>query len=243
MNSSKKLYIDEIGEILFRKSKRAKKINISIKPFEGIIVSFPYYISYKAAEEATLSKKEWINKNLPKIKRYEGQKIIYTELSNFSTLKHKLIIREKEKGSISVTVRNGKITVKYPEQISVESEEVQQSIKNGIDRALKMEAKEYLPLQVEKLAKRFGFQYNDVYCKNLKSRWGSCSVRNNINLNIQLMRLSEELIDYVILHELCHTVHKNHSKRFWNKLDSVLPNSKIVDKKLRDHSTNSFSRI
>lgn len=235
--------MDEIGEVLLRKSRRAKRINISIKPFEGIVVSFPYCVSYKVAEEAARSKKDWINKNFPKIKDYEKKRIVYTEETKFNTRSHRLVIGKKNDGDISVTIRNGKIFVKYPEILFVESEEVQAAIRVGIDRALHKEAKDYLPAKVENLAQEFGFSYNEVYCKNLKSRWGSCSIRNNINLNIQLMRMPEELIDYVVLHELCHTVHKNHSKRFWNKLDSVIPNAKSIDRKLRDHSINSISMI
>ena len=241
MNSAKSIYIQEIGEVLFRKSKRAKKINISIKPFDGVVVSFPFYVSYKVAEEVTLSKIEWIKKSLSKMKNYEGKKQIYSELSEFSTRAHNLVIQKKANGNISVTVRNGTISVKYPCDQNVNSEEVQSAVKTGIERALRNEAKEYLPLRVDQLSKEFGYSYNQVYCKNLKSRWGSCSVRNNINLNIHLMRLPEELINYVILHELCHTVHKNHSKRFWNKLESVLPDTKILDRRLKEFSTNIIS--
>ena len=241
MNTAKSIHIHGIGEVLFRKSKRAKKINISIKPFEGIVVSFPYYVSYKAAEEVALSKKDWIKKSIAKIKNYESKKVVYHEASEFFTRSHKLVIQKKSEGNIGVVVRNGKISVKIPFNKDVFSDEVQSAIRSGIDRALRNEAKEYLPLRVERLARDFGFTYNQVYCKNLKSRWGSCSVRNNINLNIHLMRLPEELIDYVILHELCHTIHKNHSKRYWNKLESVYPDSKSADKKLREFSASTIT--
>ena len=86
---------------------------------------------------------------------------------------------------------------------------------------LRKEAKEYLPQRTENLAARHGFSYNGVTVKNLKSRWGSCSATNRINLNIHLMRLPEHLSDYVILHELAHTVHKNHSKDFWQCLNKL----------------------
>lgn len=243
MIGSKSIHIDEIGEVLFRKSRRAKKINISVKPFNGVVVSFPFYVSYKVAEEVAYSKIEWIKKSIGKMKNFEGKKHIYTESSEFSTRAHDLVIQQKVSGNISVTVRNGTISVKYPSSHNVISDEVQSAIKIGIERALKNEAKEYLPLKVSQFAKKNDFDYNQVFCKNMKSRWGSCSVRNNINLNIHLMQLPEELIDYVVLHELCHTVHKNHSKRFWNKLEYVLPDSKILDKRLREFSTNTISRI
>ena len=101
MNSSKSINIQGIGEVLFRKSKRAKKINISIKPFEGIVVSFPYYVSYKVAEEAVVSKKDWIYKSIAKMKNYESKKVIFNELSDFSIRQHKLLVQSKNDGNIT----------------------------------------------------------------------------------------------------------------------------------------------
>lgn len=75
--------------------------------------------------------------------------------------------------------------------------------------------------RLDELAAQHGFKYRRVCIRNQKTRWGSCSSLNNINLNIGLIKLPEYLQDYVILHELVHTIHKNHSKAFWAKLDEV----------------------
>jgi predicted metal-dependent hydrolase len=83
------------------------------------------------------------------------------------------------------------------------------------------QANRFLPKRVETLAVRHGFSYNRIAIKNIRSRWGSCSVQNNLNFSIYLMHLPDELVDYVILHELCHTVHKNHGAKFWELLDAV----------------------
>jgi predicted metal-dependent hydrolase len=88
---------------------------------------------------------------------------------------------------------------------------------------LKKLAKIYLPLRVSELAEKHHFHYTSVTCRHQQTRWGSCSYRNSINLNIELMRLPERLIDYIILHELTHTVHKHHQKAFWTHLEKVLP--------------------
>jgi predicted metal-dependent hydrolase len=76
-------------------------------------------------------------------------------------------------------------------------------------------AKAALVAQLNNLAEKHGFSYNRVFIRNQKTRWGSCSSKNNINLNVNLVRLPGELADYVIIHELVHTRIKNHSKRFW----------------------------
>jgi predicted metal-dependent hydrolase len=99
----------------------------------------------------------------------------------------------------------------------------------------KTEAKIMLVNRLNLLAEEYGFHYNTVSIRNQKTRWGSCSTRNNINLNIKLAVLPDKLIDYVILHELMHTRIKNHSKAFWQTLDVLVGNAKILAKELRDY--------
>lgn len=98
---------------------------------------------------------------------------------------------------------------------------------------LRKDAKAYLPKKVEELAQKHGFHYKKVSIKAMRTRWGSCSYFNNINLNLNLMKLEDELVEYVILHELCHTVEKNHGPRFWELLENHLPNAQEFRKKLR----------
>jgi len=100
----------------------------------------------------------------------------------------------------------------------------------------KAKAKQLLTTRLRELANKHGFEYNKVFIKNQKTRWGSCSERNNINLNINLASLTEELQDYVLLHELLHTKIKNHSKEYWAQLDKYVGGSaKELHKKLKKH--------
>lgn len=89
------------------------------------------------------------------------------------------------------------------------------------DEALRAEAKAWLIPRLDELAGKHGFTYNKVFIKNNVSNWGSCSTKGNINLNMQLMRLPEELRDYVILHELCHLKQLNHGPEFHTLLNSL----------------------
>jgi predicted metal-dependent hydrolase len=100
----------------------------------------------------------------------------------------------------------------------------------AIDRA---EARRILANRVAELARAHGFEYNRVFVKNQRTLWGSCSARNNINLNVNLLRLPNELRDYVILHELVHTRHKNHSRAFWDEMNRILGDGKRFQRKLR----------
>jgi predicted metal-dependent hydrolase len=75
-------------------------------------------------------------------------------------------------------------------------------------------AKERLPKTLERVSARAGLRYGRLTIRNSRSRWGSCSSEGNISLSLHLARLPEELVEYVCVHELCHTVHHNHSAEF-----------------------------
>lgn len=92
---------------------------------------------------------------------------------------------------------------------------------------------EYLINRVETLAKKYGFEYNKLKFKVMKTRWGSCTAKNNINLNMLITYLPKKLQDYVILHELVHTRIKDHSHRFWALLDKVTGDAKGIHKELQ----------
>ena len=100
---------------------------------------------------------------------------------------------------------------------------------------LRKQAKAYLPGRLAELAAQHGFSYNQVRIKHNASNWGSCSAKKNINLNLNLMRLPEELRDYVMLHELCHLKYMNHGKEFHALLESVCPNHRTLRTKLREY--------
>jgi predicted metal-dependent hydrolase len=226
------IHIDGVGDVLFRHSGKARHLNITVKPFVGARVSIPIGMSYSSAIRLVTERKQWIRQHLEKMKEIEKQQTLFDVNSGFCTKYHQLNLRQAERKDISVRISKGKINVIYPYELSSNSAEVQSAIRKGIERALKIEAKEYLPDKVEELAVKYGFKFNKLTLKNIKSRWGSCSRKNNINLSIHIIRLPEHLIDYVILHELAHTVHHNHSKRFWNLLNQIAGDAKSLDKEL-----------
>ena len=96
-----------------------------------------------------------------------------------------------------------------------------------------------LPAQLAKLANLHGFVYSSVKIRKSKTRWGSCSSKKTISLSLYLMILPEHLIEYVLLHELCHTVYMNHSAAFWNLLNKYTENkAKELRKELRGYRFN-----
>jgi len=85
----------------------------------------------------------------------------------------------------------------------------------------RLEARMLLPDRLQELARQHGFRYQKVTIRNNRRNWGSCSSRNNISLNLQMMKLPDELIDYILLHELVHTEIKNHRPAFWERLNGL----------------------
>ena len=155
-------------------------------------------------------------------------------------------IRIKHNGDVRVAVPRFS-TYKYAEKVALEriewirykraemkvrAESLKDKLKDlkPIDET---EAKALLKNRLKELSEIYGFKYNKVFIRNQKTRWGSCSGKNNINLNINLARVSNELQDYVLLHELVHTKIKNHSLRFWRELDKYVGDAKHYDRLLK----------
>ena len=148
-----------------------------------------------------------------------------------NTKAKRYIIRWKN-GKISVTVPIQGNFTKAKEFLFENKQKLiqniqQQTVNNSsnIDEAaLRKKAKSVLPVQLAALAKIHGFEYTDVRIRKSKTRWGSCSSKGMINLSLYLMLLPEHLIEYVLLHELCHTVQMNHSPAFWALLNRCTQN-------------------
>lgn len=99
-----------------------------------------------------------------------------------------------------------------------------------------------IPKRVAYFAKIVGVDYGRITIRNQKTRWGSCSSKGNLNFNCLLMLAPEEVIDYVVVHELCHRKEMNHSKRFWNEVEKVLPDYRKSEKWLKEEGGTLMGR-
>jgi predicted metal-dependent hydrolase len=187
-----------------------------------------------------------------------GDPKINTQIINIEGIGGILFEKSKHARRVGITVRPKQgVRVRVPNRISFETaqkfalskkewikkqltkiEQAEIAIKNNgkenqsiSDRA----AKEIIVERTRELSELNGFIPNQIIIRRPKTRWGSCSSRNNINLNIKLAKLPKELMDYVILHELVHTRIKNHSNRFWQELDSYVPNARKIDRDLNSY--------
>jgi len=112
----------------------------------------------------------------------------------------------------------------------------QQKMNEKDKKALRKSAEFWLKHRLHALASQHGFKYERVRIMNAQTRWGSCSSRGTVSLNVALMQVPETLRDYVILHELMHTRHMNHSKNFWAELSQYYPRCKEARRRMKHYS-------
>lgn len=235
-----KIFSQEQIEINFVKSKQAKSIRITLKPFSPVKVTMPYFVSVVKAQKFVNQKYDWIKKQSLKIKEVETKVTIFNFNDNFQTRQHNLEIKQLEIAKPKVTLLDKKILIKLPKIADLKSNQIQTVIREGIESAWRKEAQNYLPEKVANLAKKHNFQYKSITIKNTKTRWGSCSFENKINLSLHLMRLPDYLINYVILHELVHTKIKNHNRDFWLFLTRVCDGALALDKEMKNYSLKYY---
>lgn len=98
-------------------------------------------------------------------------------------------------------------------------------------------------VKVKNYASLMNVQYGRITIRNQKTRWGSCSSKGNLNFNCLLMLAPDEVVDYVVIHELCHLIEMNHSKAFWKQVEQMMPDYKKHRKWLKDHGNEIMERM
>jgi len=223
----KQVEVPGIGIVKLYKRRDSRSIKISLNHSNEVKVTLPSWVPYRAGLEYVKSKSEWISRHQKPAPRL-GQG---TQIGK----SHRLYYYPAATANVTSRVTPTEIRITHPITISYLDSAVQTTAKQAGLRALKQEAQVLLPQRLEQLATKHDYTYQTVKIKNLRSRWGSCSQQKHISLSFFLMLLPWQLIDYVLLHELTHTQHLNHSPDFWNQLESRLPNSKQLRKDLRNY--------
>jgi predicted metal-dependent hydrolase len=109
-----------------------------------------------------------------------------------------------------------------------------------LDAWYKRKAKEKIIPKVKRFARQLGVEYNDIFISDLQYRWGSCTLKGNLNFNWRLIKTPQFVIDYVVIHELAHLIELNHSERFWNIVSVQMPNYKEAKEWLKEFGEGVF---
>jgi predicted metal-dependent hydrolase len=239
-NKEQIIDIEGVGRVLFFWNGRSRYLRISLKPPDVVRVTIPGGASLEEARQFVERKRSWISNQKGKLRKMTEQATIFRDPYQIKTITNLIRIQRYPGDEMGSGTSDGLSWIYIPQDKEMESEEVQQFIREKVHQWLRNEAKEFLPARVEQMASRFGFKYVSVRVRNNRSRWGSCSRTGNLNLNIHLMRLPLHLLDHVIAHELVHTVHHDHSKKFKTRLQEVDPLSSIHEKELKNYHTQLF---
>ncbi len=211
--------------LTLRENKRAKRITLRIKSPQEVVLTIPYGSSVKEALLFATEQETWVSEKLLLAKeKKEKNNHLITSSQNFSTKFHqfKFVAHKHPNGYVRILEKE--TLLYYPQHLQEDDEKVQEIVKLALLETYRNEAKAYLPPRLLYLAQKHNFTFQKVSIRDSKGRWGSCSSQQNISLSLSLMKLPYHLIDYIMLHELCHTIEMNHGPRFYALLNKVSDN-------------------
>jgi predicted metal-dependent hydrolase len=220
----------EFGKIHIKRSGRAGSAALKIGRGGEVIISLPGSYPRFFAKRILEQSRSQIRSKLEQISK---QRVV---------LKHGDLIGKTHQLHLSVSsiyssrLKDTTLRVTLPPDVSSSSREGQQYLRDAVTKALRAQAKAYLGRRLASLASANGFAYLRVRYSDASTRWGSCSSTGTISLNIWLMNLPFDLIDYVLIHELCHTRQQNHSVHFWALVEQLVPEYKECRRRLKKHS-------
>ncbi len=226
MATTKSEYITDIGHVRITKKRGVKRISMRVHSSGEVRVSQPYYLPYSAGIYFAKSHAAWLIK--------QRNKIAPITITDGMAIGKRLKLQIVEAETIRTRLKAGTLYVYAPmSAIQNQTEDYLIATKKAIKRALNKQAKEIIPERVDFIARQFGYTYQSVHCKPLRSRWGSCSNKKELIFNSYILMLPWEIIDYIIMHELSHTKHMNHSSLFWEEVAKTTPNYKSLRKQLK----------
>lgn len=227
--ATKQIELTGVGPVLLVKRAGSRNIRLTVTP-TGVRVSMPRWTPFSAGQAFALKHTDWIQAELAKQTGpllEQGQQI-----GKLHHLRFEQVLGDQ---SATSRVTGTEIVVKMRGSETIDSPVVQKRAHSAAIRALKREAERLLPPRLAGLAAKHGKQYKSVGVKQLKRRWGSCDQSQNIVLNLFLMELPWDYIDYVLLHELAHTLEMNHGESFWRELKAMQPRARDLARQLHQH--------
>lgn len=226
--SQKTVQLPGVGPVILAKRRGAKNLRLSILPDGRVRVSMPMWVPYSAGLSFACARIDWIKlhtMDAPASLLRDGQRIGKSYRLKFKT----------GQPAADTQARLGINSITITSSLAPNNPSVQAKAKAAAERALKKEAQLLLGNRLHELAARNGINYRSFKVKRLSSRWGSCSSKGDITLNYFLIQLPWALIDYVIIHELVHIVHHNHSRQFWQTVEEISSDYKALRKEIKSY--------
>lgn len=216
-------------EYTVKRHRRARHVKLRTSKQKGLEITVPYRFSLKELPAILAEHQQWIIKQLNQINLQKSKELELPMQINFLGTAQTWNVRyENIKGKLKLYVRP------QNEIILLGDCNDKAACQRLLIKWIKVEAKKQLPALLTLLSEISQLAFSTVSVRDQKSRWGSCGSDKSINLNFRLMFLPQELVKYVIIHELCHTKYMNHSKTFWKLVAKYVPEWNAHRRLLRD---------
>lgn len=220
------------GFLKVRRSNRAKYLRINTHLQYGVEVVVPQKMNIKYVAPFIQQHQEWINQQIEKYNKHQAQPL--PKQIQLKALGQSWQVEYKFDG-----VRHFR-TQESESILHINGDKEDKSIcKRKLNKWLRTKAKIILPNWLNNISLKIGLPHQRIFVRSQRTCWGSCSKSNNINLNDRLLFLAPDIVEYVMIHELCHTQHMNHSRHFWNLVNKHCPRYPTLEKQL----TNSQNTI
>ena len=210
---------------------KLKHIYLSFDTDGGLVIKSPK-VTQSTIEKLLLKKAAWITKSKKKLQNKKGKALQFHAESELYFLgeAHPLHLIPYEKKYTKLSFDGDVFTLYYSHYDT-------QVFQRHIDDFYKKEAQAYIPDILNQWASTMNLHYHNVSFRKTKRQWGSCSSRNNLSFNTMMMKLPLDVIQYIVVHELAHIVHKHHQKPFWDLVKQYLPDYKTEVKELKNYTT------
>ena len=209
-------------KILITRTKRKKTISILIKD-GNVEVKAPFNLKQKEIDSFILKKEKWIKNKIlfqKSIKKLPKKKFIDGEV--FKLLGKDLILKLNISDTKKTYIKNDYIFL----DLKNNTKNNKEKIKNELELFFRSFSERILKEKTLIESKKMNLKVKEIKVRSYKNRWGSCSSNGNISYNWKLIMAPERIINYVIIHELCHLIHFNHSRDYWREVSKKLPNYK-----------------
>lgn len=215
--------------VIHRTNKKIKRVSLSLENKDEIVVRTPLKFKAHQVKEIVYEYKDWILRSINKVPSKNAFDFVTGGTVPFLGQNYPMTMDQNEK------IKNVKFKF-LGDSFVVEFNPTKQSyddFMDGLRTFYKHMAEKIIDPIFDEWCHKTQLFPNKIGYRYAKTRWGSCSFENNISINYKLLQFDKQCIEYVVLHELCHIEHKNHSKHFWDKVSFYMPEYKMVEKRIK----------